>query len=233
MKNLKWILIGAGILIVLLSMCISGYYYRKAIKQEIQINSLDVKNDFLTATVHGRDISIEILEKRKAEAEDSLIKSQEETKSLKSKYRRLEADYNDLSGVLNNVPVDSSYSFLLYTAYPFTGYFKYPFNADQVKAIHLTFLQKESLLGLRDNLSSQVKVCERQLGLKDTVITALKSENTLMVLSRKDMDKIIINKDAIIGVKDKEIKQQTRRKNFWKFTTAVAVGLGVSAVLII
>ena len=98
---------------------------------------------------------------------------------------------------------------------------KYPFNEPQVKGFHLTFLEKESLYDMNQNLLTQIDEKDYQLEVKDTVVYEQAMSMMIMAESRQDLDSIIINKDETIKIQDEQIKKKSRGKTFWQVTTGV------------
>jgi len=223
-----------GLLTIIILMIISfvnnGCNRHELSKIVEKVTGLNIQNDILHKNIKERDSLLLLKDVKIAEIKDSLQKSQKKTKELEMQYKHLENDYRNLSSKLISITTDSSYSFLIHIAYPYEGNMKYPFNEPQVKGIHLTWLEKISLEELNNNLLAQVDGCKAQLVLKDNLITETSGEMSLMKETRKDLEKIIDNKDIIIQTKDKEINRNNRRKNFWKVTTGIAGGLFIIAL---
>lgn len=219
--------VGILLLLVLfgLSVLRNGCDREQAGKLVEKLTGLNIQNDILKKDISERDSLINASEHYKGILRDSLKQSQQQVKSLQSKYANLMAKFEGLSDSLIKVSTDSSYSFLIHTAYPYTGTYKYPFNEPQVKGIHLTYLQNKSLLGLNENLLSQNNELTHQLAVKDTIMSESEKSMALMKSTRTDLEKVISNKDEEIALKDKEAKKQKRRQIIKTTTVAIVVGI--------
>lgn len=195
-----------------------------------RITGLNVRNDILMEDVAERDSLLVLSELRIDELTDSLGASVVKADKLAAEYGYLKDDYNDLSDSLLRIPADTSYKFLVDEAYPYPGHLKYPFNEPQVKAIHLTFLEKIMLDEMNFNLLSQIDEKDYQLETKDTIVYEQAEAMVLMSESRVALDSIIVNKDEVIEVMDEQINKANRRKTVWQIVGgAIIVVLAVFA----
>jgi hypothetical protein len=190
-----------------------------------RITGLNVRNDILFEDVKERDSLLIARDLRIAELQDSLGASDMRVGDLEYDYSVLEAEYDHLSDSLLRIPADTSYQFLVDEAYPYSGHLKYPFNEPQVKGIHLTFLENIKLDEMNFNLLTQIDERDYQLELKDTVVYEQTEAMMLMVESRQDLDSIIINKDEVIEVQDKQIDKMKKGKTIWQIAAGVILGL--------
>ena len=188
-----------------------------------RITGLNVRNDILMEDVRQRDSLLLQNERRVQGLLDSLSASELRFADLQTDYGRLEDDYEHLSDSLLKIPADTSYQFLIKEAYPYPGHLKYPFNEPQVKGIHLTYLEKQSLGDMNLNLLAQLDEKEVQLELKDTVVMEKTAEIMLMKSNRQDLYSIIINKDEIIEVKDEQIQRVKRNRTFIEIAAGVII----------
>jgi hypothetical protein len=92
---------------------------------------------------------------------DSVITARSmELFDLSTKYIKVRYDYYDLRASLEGVSSDSSYRYLDEVAYPTNEEKTYPFSKSQVSSIHLTYLEKLSLVDMNQNLELQVAVSD-------------------------------------------------------------------------
>jgi hypothetical protein len=216
-----------GILLLILLVAVSMFRHgcdRNEMEDLVErITGLNVRNDILMEDVRQRDSLLLQNERRVQGLLDSLSASELRFADLQTDYGRLEDDYEDLSDSLLKIPADTSYQFLIKEAYPYPGHLKYPFNEPQVKGIHLTYLEKQSLGDMNLNLLAQLDEKEVQLELKDTVVMEKTAEIMLMKSNRQDLDSIIINKDEIIDVKDEQIQRVKRNRTFIEIAAGVII----------
>jgi hypothetical protein len=99
-----------------------------------------------------------------------------------------------------------------------------------VKGIHLTYLEKGALEGIRNNLIAQIDEKDYQLEIKDTLVYEQQGQIALLKESNIDMEDIINNKDEVIQIKDKQIKKAKTNGIFWKAATGILaiVGIGLA-----
>ena len=140
-----------------------------------KITGLNVSNDILRKDLDKRDSLLLVKDHRIQVLNDSLSQSKNRASRLKADYGHLQAEYQRLSDSVLTIPADTSYDFLVDEAYPYPGHLKYPFNEPQVKAIHLTFLEKIKMDEINSKLFEQLAEKDHQLELKDTVGNERKS----------------------------------------------------------
>jgi len=231
MKEIKWILISISILIITILFGVNSCSRKKYAEQQVVIAELNLKNDIQQNQIKLRDSMIKAKDLKIGIVEANLKISESELNRLRSKYVVLQGDYNDLSGKLINVTLDSSYRFLISTAYPFDGELKYLFNGPQIKGFHLTFLQKAQLDKINGNLLGQIQNCESRVIKKDSIISLKNDKIEYLNQTRNALDSIILNDTAIIELKDKQIKKANRKKNFWKIFSLFIGGIAVGTNL--
>lgn len=201
----------------------SGFDQKKIESLVKQITGLDVLNELLATDVNSRDSLISSHDSIYALLQDSLYQSRGRLKNIQAEFGRLEAKYEHLSDSLTDVPADTSYSFLVNEAYPYTGQMKYPFNEPQVKGIHLTYLEKEQLSDMNENLLAQVDENQTRIMYQDTLVDEQAAEILQMKSNRQDLDSILINKDQIITMQDKQIHKERIGKRIWQTLTGVVM----------
>jgi len=229
-------LIRAGGLILLLGVFVASIWLNGCQKKEIteltkEISALNTRNDLLFGDIQIRDSVILIKEDKIGEIRDSLVVVDREKERFKGRYEALKRKYETLADSLINIPADSSYSYLIREAYPYTGPMKYPFNEPQVRGIHMTYLQKSQLEGLNMNLTGQIVLYERQLALKDTICSETSKVLAMTKQTNQDLKTVIGNKDLIIGEQEKQIKRENRRRIFWQITSGVVSVLAIGFAL--
>lgn len=191
-----------------------------------RITGLDIRNDILMEGVMERDSLLIAKDLLIENLDRQLTLSEGRVERLEVDYGYLEDEFKNLSDSLLTIPADSSYDYLVDEAYPYPGHLEYPFNAPQVKGIHLTFLENIKLDEMNLNLLTQIDEKDLQLNTKDTIVYEQAMSIELMEESRVDLDSIILNKDEIIEIQDEQIHKAKRGKTFWQI-----VGGAVIAVL--
>jgi hypothetical protein len=224
MKELKWILISVSILIVVIIFGMNSCSRKKFAKQEVAYAELNLKNETLNDQVKLREVLIKSKDIKIGLVEANLKVSELEKEKLKVQLIVLRGQYLNLISSLDKIPTDSSYLLLTRYIYVFDGKNQYPFNASQIKAIHLTYLQKNQLDKINDNLKSQVENCESRVVKKDSIIQLKNDKINYLNQTVNAQDSIILNDTAIIELKDKQIGKEKRRKNFWKILSTIITG---------
>lgn len=220
-KNLGRIkTVGTIILVALFMLSIvKGGCQRSEIENMVErITGLNVQNDILNNDIKERDSILSAKDRRIVILRDSLSVSLSREKILKTEYGRLEREYGTLAESLIKIPADSSYEFLTTVAYPYEGDLKYPFNEPQVKGIHLTYLEKETLETMNDNLMATIKEKDFQLADLEGITQTNTEQMALLDQNQKDYAKELTNKDEIIQIQEKEIKKERNKKTFWQVT---------------
>lgn len=223
-------------IILLLGVFVASIWFNGCQRKEIidlsnKITVLNTKNDLLFEDIRIRDSVILIREEKMSEIRDSLIIAESDNWFMKGEYKTLRRKYEALADSLLNVTADSSYSFLIREAYPYTGPRKYPFNEPQVRGIHMTFLQKSQLEGMNMNLTGQIALYERHLALKDTLCNETSEVLAMVKQTNNDLKSVIGNKDLVIGAQEKQIKREHRIRIFWQITSGVASALAIGFAL--
>lgn len=195
------------------------------------LEELKLENKALQDNIHARDGLLGLKDKRLTELRDSLRESEKNRTRLLYDYSRLRAKYESLSDSLLNIPADSSYRFLTTEAYPYQGHRRYPFNEPQIRAIHLTYLEKISLVDMNNNLQGQVGEMAGELKITGRIVNEQDEQILLMKQTRQDLDTIIFNQNEVIEVQDKQIKKERTGKRIWQAAFgAVVIVFSVLAV---
>jgi hypothetical protein len=234
LSRIKTVALVVVIIMFGLSMLKSGCDRARMENMVERITGLNVRNDILMEDVKERDSVLIVKDLRIQALKDSLIKSEHKSNELETVYGLLKKKYDNLAEDLLKAPVDASYRFLVDEAYPYPGHLKFPFNEPQVKGIHLTYLQKQSLEDQNGNLLAQLGEKDHQLSLKDSVVYEQTDQMMLMKASRQDMEQMVANQDTIIQVQEKQITKCKRKRTFLEIVggaiivalTAIAVGGG-------
>lgn len=223
--------LGILILIILFSMSAirNGCNRRDAENILEELTGLNLQNDILRNGIIARDSIIITNSNRISKLDDSLLMAKNRYKNLEKKYLDLKNAYSSIADSLMKITADSSYKFLTEVAYPYKGEMKYPFNEPQVKGIHQTYEEKRSLIGMNINLQNQVSELMKQTLIQDTTKYLLTSNIQIMSENRTDLEKIIVNKDEEIQIKDKQLKKEKRKRIFQ--VTGVAITGGILVVL--
>jgi hypothetical protein len=123
---------------------------------------------------------------------------------------------------LNYISSDSSYIFLTKVAYNYPGALKYLFNELQVKYIHADYITARGSEKIIPVMTAQLNNCSEQFIIRDGIESGLKKVIAYQKQSLTDCEKINKNSDTIIKDTEKQRDKEKRRKNFWRFTTAVS-----------
>jgi hypothetical protein len=104
---------------------------------------------------------------------------------------------------------------------------KYLFNELQIKGIHGDYLKARNADKIIPVYKEQIANCTMQLSEKDGIATGLNN-----IIASKDQQlanctKINQDNDKIIKDTEKQRDKEKRRKNFWRFTTAVTTTTAV------
>jgi hypothetical protein len=216
MKRIK-VVVAVVVTIVLCLAILQNKGYRSKMSDLVEkTTGLELKNDVLRDNVEERDGQIAAKDLFIEELVDSLGSSRQRIVILESEYGHLKAEFEGLSDSIRNISPDTSYHFLVNEAYPYPGHLEYPFNAPQVKGIHATFLERNSLVHMKRNLEAQIDEKDNQLEILDTTVYEQAAQMELMRSTRQDLDSLINNQDEIIETKDEQIKEVKRSKTIWQ-----------------
>jgi len=141
----------------------------------------------------------------------------------------LEADLDSALSWLNFITVDSSYQFLQEEAYNYPGVLKFLFNDPQVRHIHSDYLVARNSEQIIPALTSQINNCKEQFTVRDSMASTLRQMNEIQQQQLDNFEKITQDNEKIIIATETQRDKEERRKNFWRFTSAV--GAGVCVVL--
>ena len=143
---------------------------------------------------------------------------------FKKKDRVIAGITSDLDGALaklNGITSDSSYQFLQQIAYNYPGLLSYIFNEIQIKYIHTDYLKARSSEKIIPAYVEQIANCTFQLSERDSIETGLKKAIRYQREELTACETVNNNKDTIIKNTEKQRNKEMRRKNFWRFGTAV------------
>jgi len=224
MKEIKWFIVLASVLAVLVMTGANSCSRKRYAKQVVLTSELQLKNSLLMEDVRLRDIMLKAKDSKISMIEINLIAAESQKRVLTLKYNELMGDYSELAKKINGIKTQESYGFLIGAAYPFPGEYKYPFNESQVKGIHLTFLEKAQLEGINENLLKQVSNCESRIEKKDSLIELRNEKILLLNQTRNDLDSILINMNSAAESNEKNIKKEVSKKKLWKVVSTILVG---------
>ena len=161
-------------------------------------------------------------EQRKVEKRDMVIDScMIEFKKKNRVIAGITSDLDEALAKLNGITSDSSYMFLQLIAYNFPGTMEYLFNALQIKGIHTDYLKARSSEKIIPVYVEQIANCAFQLSERDSIETGLKKAIRYQREALTACETVNNNKDTIIKDTEKQRNKEMRRKNFWRFGTAV------------
>jgi len=229
MKEIKWILAALSVLGIVFLLGVNNCSRKKYAEQQVVVAELTLAKDNLASQVKLRDALIKAKDVKISIVEGNLKLSEIEKEKLNSQFTNLKGQYDNLASSLDNIPPDSSYSILTRFVYVFEGVNRYPFNASQVKAIHLTYLQKLQLGKINSNLLGQVENCESRIVKKDSILTLKNDKITYLNQNINSLDSIINNDTVLLDLKDKQYKKEKRKKGFWRLTAIIVTGVVIGA----
>ena len=207
-KNIAVLVI---VILLAISIISNGCNRQEANELFERVTGLNVQNDILKKNIKQR--RQDIIKK------DSIITEKNNQIAVKEmEYDDLKAELNDLKKQRENIPeeiiklpTDSSYEYLTKVAYPFPGELKYPFNEPQVKAFHVTYFERISLLKENKVLTSLMENSEDRLLLKESVFREVDSKYNLAVENLSGYEEMIDNKDEIIILQKEEIDKKNNK----------------------
>jgi len=223
MREIKFyrVIIGIMAIVVFFAFIKAGSEKRQAVRDAGALAVVDARNIQLHVAIIDRDIRLAKKDIHIESLQDSLATSSQRVDSLEAGYDVLESNFEDLEESLQNVPIDTSYRFLTDEAYPYKGQMKYPFNAPQVKGIHLTYLERNTLGEMNITLKDILEEKDYQLMVQDTTVNEQEQKMSLMEETRADLEETVGNKDEEIDIKDSQLKKQKSKKTFWQVATLV------------
>jgi hypothetical protein len=177
-------------------------------------NSLVSQNMLLEAKIKDAEAKIELKERK---IDSSLVVFEKKDKQIVIISKKL----NDALAELSTITSDSSYIFLKTVAYNYPGLLKYIFNENQLRHIHADYLTARNAEQAIPLLNSQIDNCKYQYAIRDSIESGLKRVIKLQKQNIGNCEKVNTNNDKIIKDTEKQRDAEKRRKNFWRFTTAV------------
>lgn len=194
------------------------------------LTGLDIQNDLLLKSVSSLDSVLIAKEDSIQFLLDSTEVLGKEVITLKFMYAKKARELEKAVNRIGNISVDSSYLFLIHTAYPYIGENKYKLNALQIKGIHRTFVSNSSLVVMNTNLKAQNLALNQQVALTQEAGNIHKSKGSIMHSKELAYKTVISNKTLAIEEQSKEIDKTKRREN-WK-KAGIAVGSLLLGILI-
>lgn len=180
-----------------------------------QLTGLHLSNGMLQNDIVVRDSLLSAEKIHIKRLQDSLSYSDNRIAIIQSQYTSLKYKYNNISKVLKGYTADSTYKFLNKIAYPFPGQQIYKFNEPQIRSIHKTYFEKETLLNINSTLLSENKELINKLSLHDSISKHNFTSLKLIKASNIDYSVIVENKNKEIEIYKKD-KKKHRRKNVFK-----------------
>ena len=205
---------------------------RKVVEYQEEIGLLKLSKKSLEEQITKRDVMIQ-------DQKDTIEKKDAKIESLMLIFRSKDRQIAELTTEvdlalewLDFITADSSYIFLQEVAYNYPGALKYLFNELQIKYIHADYLKARSSERIIPVMTSQINNCREQFEVRDSEANALKSIVVLQEQNLADCKQINDNNDKIILDTGKQRDKERRRKNFWRFTTAVTTTTTILLALI-
>jgi len=229
MKNIKNILIGVLIALIVLGGIFGGKKIRKFTEE---ITTLKAEKTALNGQIAERDAQIKALEAQNVTKDKKIDSCMVAFKQKEKIITGLSEDLAEALSKLNGITSDSSYQFLQRIAYNFPGDLKYPFNELQVKGIHADYLKARSADQIIPVYKDQIRNCLTQFALRDSAVNNLNKVVALQKQNLADCGKINQDNDRIIRDVEKQRNKERHRKNFWRFTTSLATG-GIIALALV
>ena len=191
-----------------------------------EVTGLNIQNHILHKGIKVRDSLLRVKNDSILALSREIERSKEQLISLDFKYGQIRAKYDLLSSDLIKLSDNESYVFLDRVAYPYSGLKQYSFNGPQIKGIHKTYLEHESLLVMNKNLLSQKEELIHQVILQESKYVEASESMMLMKETREDQNQIIENKDKNIELTEKQLKKVKRKALFGK------IGIGLGALIL-
>lgn len=223
-EKIKSVLVIALVAIIVLFGIFGG---RKVRKYQEEIASL--KYDKTSLSVQNK-----LLEEKVKMQADTIKKKDARIEELMKLFRAkdkeiadLSLDLNEALKKLNGITSDESYKFLQEIAYNFPGELTYLFNQLQVRGIHSDYLIARSSEKTIPALTAQINNAKEQFIARDSLNAHL---NGLISLKEEQLANCqLINSDNDMMIEDLEMQRnkERHRKNFWRFTSAVAGGVAI------
>jgi len=228
MKNIKQIIIGIAVIVLLLSIGINGLQRKRLVDYTEKVTTIENTNTQLLTTIENKDAKLILSDTEILTLKDKNAELEAKNRLLEAQGAVLAASLATISSSVEDTPADSSYSFLK-AVYPYKGLLEYSFNKKQVKGIHVTYLENLTLKGLSVNLEEQIDNCASRLAVAGTISGELQGQVDILKSEKKDYEEIIVNKSTKNSLLSKQVKKEKRKKGFYKITTIAA---GVLAALI-
>lgn len=183
-------------------------------------NILEEKNKELEKAVQSKIDTIKI--------KDARIEELMKLFRIKDKQiNDLKTDLQEALTELNGITSDSSYQFLQQIAYNFPGTLKFLFNELQVRGIHSDYLKARSSEQVIPALTSQINNCKEQFLARESLEKSLRDLVDLKSQQLSNCELINNDNEGMIEDITAQRDKERHRKNFWRFTSAVAGGVAV------
>ena len=223
-KNIKQIVVGLVVIVLLLSIGINGLQKKRLVNYTERVTTIENTNTQLLTNIENKDLKLALSDTEILTLKDRNAELEAKNRLLEAREAVLETSLAIISPSVENIPPDSSYAFIT-SVYDYEGELKYPINEKQVKAIHITYLEKLTLRDLTVNLQAQVSNLSFQLKFSDAIQRKLLEQVEILKSEKEDYKEIISNKDEKIVLQEKQVKKEKRKKAFFKTTTVIAGGL--------
>jgi len=229
-KNIKQIIIGLAVIVLLLSIGINGLQRKRLVNYTERVTTIENTNTQLLTNIENKDLKLALSDTEILALKDKNAELEAKNRLLEAREAVLETSLATISTSMDNVPADSSYTFLK-AVYPYEGLLEYKFNEKQVKAIHVTYLEKLTLRDLTVNLQAQVRNLSFQLKFSDAIQRKLLEQVDILKSEKEDYKEIISNKDKNINLQEKQVKKEKRKKTVYKVTTGIVAALAILIAL--
>jgi len=223
-KNIKQIVVGLVVIVLLLSIGINGLQKKRLVNYTERVTTIENTNTQLLTNIENKDLKLALSDTEILTLKDRNAELEAKNRLLEAREAVLETSLAIISPSVENIPPDSSYAFIT-SVYDYEGELKYPINEKQVKAIHITYLEKLTLRDLTVNLQAQVSNLSFQLKFSDAIQRKLLEQVEILKSEKEDYKEIISNKDEKIVLQEKQVKKEKRKTVFYKITTITAGGL--------
>ena len=230
MKNIKQIIIGIAVIVLLLSIGINGLQRKRLVDYTEKVTTIENTNTQLLTTIENKDTKLILSDAEILVLKDKNAELEAKNRLLEAQGAALASSLATISSSVEDTPADSSYAFLK-AVYPYEGLLEYKFNEKQVKAIHVTYLEKLTLRDLTVNLQAQVRNLSFQLKFSDAIQRKLLEQVDILKSEKEDYKEIISNKDKNINLQEKQVKKEKRKKTVYKVTTGIVAALAILIAL--
>jgi hypothetical protein len=196
-------------------------------RQDTVIADLQLKNKSLEEEIKVYNHIIITSRGKLKASRDSVAILKANFEKLQVGYSHLKFAYEDLKKAIKETPPDESYKFLMVTAYPYPGNLEYPFNALQVNAMHLTYMERNIFKEMNLNLEGQVDNCQKRVENYEGQVDLLEGMIAQQDHKYSACREIISNKDKEIAIREDQHGRCKKNGWIWKGATVIVTIIAI------